>query len=55
MSLISVNNLTFDYDGSYNKIFEDVTFNIDTNWKLGFNRKKWQRKNHILKVITRKI
>jgi len=30
MSLISVNNLTFGYDGSYNNIFEDVPFNIDT-------------------------
>lgn len=31
MSLISVNNLTFVYDGSYNNIFEDVSFNIDTD------------------------
>lgn len=30
MSLISVNNLTFGYDGSYNNICEDVSFNIDT-------------------------
>ena len=35
MSLISVNNLTFIYNGSYNNIFEDVSFNIDTEWKLG--------------------
>jgi len=35
MSLISVNNLTFIYNGSYNNIFEDVSFNIDTDWKLG--------------------
>jgi len=35
MSLISINNLTFIYNGSYNNIFEDVSFNIDTEWKLG--------------------
>ena len=33
MSLISVNNLTFGYDGSYNNIFEDVSFDIDTDWR----------------------
>ncbi len=36
MSMISVNNLTFCYEGSYDNIFEDVSFNIDTDWKLGF-------------------
>ena len=35
MSLISVKNLTFGYDGSLNNIFENVSFNIDTDWKLG--------------------
>ena len=35
MSLISINNLTFGYDGSYNNIFENVSFNLDTDWKLG--------------------
>jgi len=30
MSLISINKLTFRYDGSLNNIFEDVSFNIDT-------------------------
>ena len=38
MSLISVNNLTFGYDGSYNNIFEDVSFNIDTDWKCLISR-----------------
>ena len=36
MSIISVNNLTFSYDGSYDYIFENVSFQIDTDWKLGF-------------------
>ena len=36
MSLINVTNLTFAYDGSYENIFENVNFQIDTNWKLGF-------------------
>ena len=35
MSLISANNLTIGYDGSYNNIFENISFKIDTDWKLG--------------------
>ncbi|GJM81626.1 hypothetical protein HMSSN139_41220 [Paenibacillus sp. HMSSN-139] len=36
MSLINVNHLTFAYEGSYDNIFENVSFQIDTDWKLGF-------------------
>lgn len=36
MSLINVQNLTFAYDGSYDNIFENVSFQLDTDWKLGF-------------------
>ncbi len=36
MSQIQIKNLTFGYDGSYDNIFENVNFQIDTNWKLGF-------------------
>ena len=34
MSLINVSNLSFGYDGSINNVFENVSFNIDTDWKL---------------------
>lgn len=36
MSLINVQNLTFAYDGSYDNVFENISFQIDTDWKLGF-------------------
>ena len=35
MSQISVSSLTFCYEGSYDNIFENVSFAIDTDWKLG--------------------
>ncbi len=35
MSIIKVSNLTFAYEGSYDNIFENTSFQIDTNWKLG--------------------
>lgn len=36
MSLISVNNVTFHYDGSYDNIFDNLSLQIDTDWRLGF-------------------
>lgn len=46
MAQINVSNLTFGYEGSYDTIFENVSFSIDTSWKLGFvgrNGKERQR------------
>ena len=36
MSMIKVEDLTFSYPASYDRIFDSVSFQIDTNWKLGF-------------------
>ncbi|GMK45420.1 Lsa family ABC-F type ribosomal protection protein [Paenibacillus glycanilyticus] len=36
MSMIHVQNLTFSYPSSFDPIFDDVSFQIDTDWKLGF-------------------
>ena len=36
MSLININNLTFSYDNCFDNIFENVSFQIDTDGKLGF-------------------
>ncbi|ACT02863.1 Lsa family ABC-F type ribosomal protection protein [Paenibacillus sp. JDR-2] len=36
MSMIHVQNLTFSYPSSFDPIFENVSFQIDTDWKLGF-------------------
>lgn len=36
MSLIQVSDLSFTYEGSYDPVFEHVSFQIDTDWKLGF-------------------
>lgn len=35
MSQITISHLTFNYEDSYENIFENVSFTIDTNWKLG--------------------
>ncbi|WP_201713193.1 Lsa family ABC-F type ribosomal protection protein [Rossellomorea arthrocnemi] len=36
MSMIQVQDLTFSYPSSFDPIFENVNFQIDTDWKLGF-------------------
>ena len=35
MSMIQVENLTFSYPSSYEKVFDHVSFQVDTQWKLG--------------------
>lgn len=37
MAQINVNNLTFAYEGSFDNVFENTSFSIDTNWRLGVN------------------
>lgn len=54
MSQISVNNLTFSYEGSFDNIFEDVSFSIDTNWKLGFIGRNGKGKTTFLHLLMKK-
>ncbi|TCZ73802.1 ABC-F type ribosomal protection protein [Paenibacillus albiflavus] len=51
MSLIKVTNLTFAYDGSYDNIFEHVSLQIDTNWKLGFTGRNGRGKTTFLNLL----
>ena len=55
MSLISVNNLTFGYDGDYINIFENISFNIDTDWKLGLIGRNGKGKTTFLKLLQGKF
>lgn len=54
MSLINVANLTFAYEGSYSNIFESVSFQIDTNWRLGFTGRNGRGKTTFLKLLLEK-
>lgn len=51
MSLINVNNLSFSYEGSFNKVFENVSFSIDTDWKLGLIGRNGKGKTTFLKLL----
>ncbi len=54
MSQISVSNLTFCYVGSFDNIFEEVTFLIDTDWKLGFIGRNGKGKTTFLNLLLGK-
>lgn len=51
MSLIQVSRLTFCYEGSYDPVFENVSFELDTDWKLGFIGRNGQGKTTFLKLL----
>lgn len=51
MSLINVAGLTFSYDGSFDLIFEDVDFQIDTDWKLGLIGRNGRGKTTFLNLL----
>lgn len=54
MSLINIAHLTFAYEGSYDNIFEDVSFQIDTDWKLGFTGRNGRGKTTFLNLLMEK-
>lgn len=54
MSLINVSNLIFSYEGSYDNIFENISFQIDTDWKLGFIGRNGRGKTTFLNLLLGK-
>lgn len=54
MSQISVTNLTFSYEGSFDPIFENVSFSVDTDWKLGFIGRNGKGKTTFLNLLLGK-
>lgn len=54
MSIIKVENLTFTYNSSYDNIFENVSFVIDTDWKLGFVGRNGRGKTTFLNLLLGK-
>lgn len=54
MSMIRVENLTFSYPSSFDTVFDDVTFQIDTDWKLGFVGRNGRGKTTLLNLFLGK-
>ena len=54
MSQIHVNGLTFCYEGSFDNIFENSSFSIDTDWRLGFIGRNGKGKTTFLNLLLGK-
>ncbi len=54
MSIIQVSNLTFGYEGSFDNVFENVSFAIDTDWKCGFIGRNGRGKTTFLNLLLGK-
>lgn len=55
MSLIQIKNLNFRYDGGYENIFENVSLNLDTNWRLGLIGRNGKGKTTLLNILCGKL
>ncbi|MFA9379684.1 MAG: ribosomal protection-like ABC-F family protein [Acetanaerobacterium sp.] len=54
MSMIRITDLTFAYDGSYDNVFENVSFRFDTAWRLGFTGRNGCGKTTFLNLLLDK-
>ena len=54
MAQINVNDLTFAYEGSFDNVFENTSFSIDTDWKLGFVGRNGKGKTTFLNLLLGK-
>ena len=52
MSIISVNNLTYYYDGCDETVYENASFTLDTTWKTGLIGRNGRGKTTLLKLLT---
>lgn len=55
MSMINISNLTFGYGGADDNIFENVSFRMDTDWKLGFTGRNGRGKTTFLNLLLGKF
>ena len=51
MSRIQVEHLTFSYPSGWDTIFDDVSFQIDTDWRLGFVGRNGKGKTTFLRLL----
>ena len=51
MALLSVGDLTFAYPGSGDPVFQHLSFQIDTDWKLGFLGRNGRGKTTFLRLL----
>ncbi len=51
MSAIQIDRLSFTYPGSYAPVFSDVSFTLDSSWRLGLVGRNGRGKTTLLKLL----
>lgn len=51
MSIIKIEQLSFAYPGSYDNVFDGLTLQIDTDWRLGLIGRNGRGKTSLLKLL----
>ena len=52
MSIVQISHLTFCYDGSSEDVFTDVSFQLDTCWRLGCTGRNGRGKTTLLRLLS---
>ncbi len=52
MSIVQISHLTFCYDGSAEDVFTDVSFRLDTSWRLGCTGRNGRGKTTLLRLLS---
>ena len=53
MALIDIRDLTFAYPGSYDNVFEHLSLQLDTHWRLGLVGRNGRGKTTLLRLLQR--
>lgn len=48
---LSIHNLTFSYEGGYTPVFENLSLNLDTGWRLGLVGRNGRGKTTLLRLL----
>ena len=52
MALLQCSHVSFAYDGSYDDIFTDLSFQADTDWRLGLIGRNGRGKTTLLRILS---
>ena len=52
MALLQFQNVSFAYEGSFDDVFTDLSFQIDTGWRLGLIGRNGRGKTTLLRLIA---
>ncbi|MBN1777335.1 MAG: ABC-F family ATP-binding cassette domain-containing protein [Clostridiales bacterium] len=52
MALLQCNNVSFAYEGSYDTVFENLSFQADTAWRMGLIGRNGRGKTTLLRILA---